>query len=712
MVKKKRPLPNNKRKKNTKPPDIKNRTLSLWNDYDPHFHKIIKFLSHESKNVFNFTMYTISVFEKYNDLIFEYLYRMLKKKHFDDTSDFEEAFYSMFKSFYDEYSQMKPLINNNNNIIYKYIKAKLKNVTLLNNNFYRLENQIRREIIGKNLVQFNENNSFYVLDEIIRNILKSIYLKNFHHVKNGLKNNSKLEITNKTFIGQVKKNQNLFKKGKTQTYKSLVNEYLYKHPGVKITIKSNQNYISRFIYQIMPKFNIPSDMITNIIKKTYKSNSSMIALRTKGKKASAPRYLPKDGCFVLPFYCRSFKEETIDGKDYLRLTVGEYVSNHFNEIIESEEFICLSKDSLQHKLYVHYSHLKQITSENTISAKDNHIIGCNYIEKNNTNIIDSYYLYIRKPHVLNDFQIKLIEINPIYDGFKFKTNIVYDKKIILESDKIDAISIDLGMKNLLFIYNPNGRQFIIKGSYIIAINEYYNRKIAYYKSILARENNNRSINANYKHSDSKYIKKLVKDLVNNHKSITDKENKSTSGRIRNLYIRRANRINDYFNVLVKSIIQNFPNVKTFVVGYNSGWKNGVNLGRDTNRKFCQIPYRKLLNKLKDQLELDGKKLIVKNEAYTSICDALMFESIEKHEPGTYSGKRLKRGLFRSGNGRLINADLNGAINIMRKWCDDEKKPMKKIKGEKIFSPLVIPLKWQGNIQWNHPVVEHDPKFKF
>ena len=56
------------------------------------------------------------------------------------------------------------------------------------------------------------------------------------------------------------------------------------------------------------------------------------------------------------------------------------------------------------------------------------------------------------------------------------------------------------------------------------------------------------------------------------------------------------------------------------------------------------------------------------ESYTSKCDSLALESIENHE--IYLSKRIKRGLFQSSVGKLINADINGALNIMRKVVDD------------------------------------------
>ena len=110
----------------------------------------------------------------------------------------------------------------------------------------------------------------------------------------------------------------------------------------------------------------------------------------------------------------------------------------------------------------------------------------------------------------------------------------------------------------------------------------------------------------------------------------------------------------------------------------------VNLGRTNNRRFYEIPYSRILKRLRQSLENEDKILIEVNESYTSKCDALALEPIEKHEK--YSGFRMGR-LFQScaedaKKRKLIHSDLNGAINIMRK-----KYQLKEIKGKNIFNPI-------------------------
>ena len=92
----------------------------------------------------------------------------------------------------------------------------------------------------------------------------------------------------------------------------------------------------------------------------------------------------------------------------------------------------------------------------------------------------------------------------------------------------------------------------------------------------------------------------------------------------------------------------------------------------------------------------GINFVLQEEAYTSKCDALAFESIEKHE--SYKGSRIKRGLFKSSVGKLINADINGALNILRKFLNSSKGTSEFSVLEKIIgSGLVFrPVRITGN----------------
>jgi putative transposase len=101
-----------------------------------------------------------------------------------------------------------------------------------------------------------------------------------------------------------------------------------------------------------------------------------------------------------------------------------------------------------------------------------------------------------------------------------------------------------------------------------------------------------------------------------------------------------------------------------VVGYNEFWKNEINIGKKNNQNFVSIPFQKLLHMIEYKAKMAGLNVIRHEESYTSKCSFLDLESVEKHDE--YLGRRIKRGLFKSSTGKLINSDVNGSLNILRK----------------------------------------------
>ena len=105
-------------------------------------------------------------------------------------------------------------------------------------------------------------------------------------------------------------------------------------------------------------------------------------------------------------------------------------------------------------------------------------------------------------------------------------------------------------------------------------------------------------------------------------------------------------------------------IKNIVIGYNPTWKQNVEIGKVNNQNFVSVPFLKLINQIQYKAEEYGIKIKTIEESYTSKVDALSLETIEKHDK--YNGKRKHRGLFQSSVGMLVNADVNGALNILRK----------------------------------------------
>lgn len=189
--------------------------------------------------------------------------------------------------------------------------------------------------------------------------------------------------------------------------------------------------------------------------------------------------------------------------------------------------------------------------------------------------------------------------------------------------------IDFGLNNLMTCSFQNDSPLIINGKPLKSINWHYNKEKSRLQSLL----------------DGR---------------------KKTSKRIQNITLKRNNRINDYLHKTTKIFVNYLVSkeINNVVIGYNKEWKQGINIGRVNNQNFVGIPYYKLLNMLTYKCELEGISVIVTEESYTSKCSFLDDEDICKHEE--YYGKRIKRGLYKASDGRLINADVNGALNILKK----------------------------------------------
>lgn len=142
----------------------------------------------------------------------------------------------------------------------------------------------------------------------------------------------------------------------------------------------------------------------------------------------------------------------------------------------------------------------------------------------------------------------------------------------------------------------------------------------------------------------------------------------------NLTRKRNNKVKDYLHKESKEIVGMCleDNITTLIVGHNDGWKQEVNMSKRNNQNFVSIPFETFISMLRYKSERQGLRFVEINESHTSKCSSLDLEEIKHHD--SYVGKRVKRGLFRTKNGILLNADINGAYNIMRKVKGDAAMP--------------------------------------
>lgn len=142
--------------------------------------------------------------------------------------------------------------------------------------------------------------------------------------------------------------------------------------------------------------------------------------------------------------------------------------------------------------------------------------------------------------------------------------------------------------------------------------------------------------------------------------------KNRTNRMQTLQTKRNNKINDYLHKATTKLANQLDSndISKVYVGYNEGWKQDVDLGRTNNQNFCKIPFLTFIQMLTYKCELRGIEVKLVKEHYTSKCSFLDGEEVKKHKE--YVGERIKRGLFKTQKGLLINADVNAAYNILQK----------------------------------------------
>lgn len=208
--------------------------------------------------------------------------------------------------------------------------------------------------------------------------------------------------------------------------------------------------------------------------------------------------------------------------------------------------------------------------------------------------------------------------------------IIYNKQEeICEIDNKETLAIDLGVNNLASCVDTSGKTVIINGKPLKSINQYYDKEKGKLQSQLPK-----------KQFKSKQINKLSN--------------------------KRNNKVNDYLHKASKKLIDYCltNDIGKIVIGYNKNWKQDVNIGKVNNQNFVNIPFNRFVQMIEYKAELVGIKTTLITEEYTSKCSFIDNETICKHDK--YCGNRVKRGLFKSKDGYLINADVNGAFNILRK----------------------------------------------
>ena len=244
------------------------------------------------------------------------------------------------------------------------------------------------------------------------------------------------------------------------------------------------------------------------------------------------------------------------------------------------------------------------------------------------------------PPILLDKKVKEIRIIPKANARFFEIQYIYEAGHIQRNiNTTNALALDLGINNLVTAVSSTGKSFIIDGKKLKSINQWYNKQNAHLQSI--------------------------KDKQHIGKRPTNKQKANARN--------RNNKINDYMNKTARIIIDYCINndIGTLIVGYNETFQRNSNIGKINNQAFVNIPYGQLRSKLEYLCELNGIAFVKQEESYTSKASFWDKDNIPVYNndnPKTYqfSGNRIYRGLYKTANGKYLNADVNGALNIMKK----------------------------------------------
>ena len=256
----------------------------------------------------------------------------------------------------------------------------------------------------------------------------------------------------------------------------------------------------------------------------------------------------------------------------------------------------------------------------------------------------------------NKTNIKLVRFIP--HSFYIVMEVVYevkDKDLLYDNNRYAGI--DLGINNLATVTSNVSKSYIVNGRPVKSINQYYNK-----------------VKAN--------LQSQLKD-------------KRTSKKIQKLTFKRNCKIKDYFHKSTSYIVNQLvsDSINTVVVGQNKDWKQDINIGTKNNQSFSSIPHNMFTNMLKYKCRLNGINVVCIEEPYTSKSSFLDLDNIPslKDKKVNFSGQRIKRGLYRSSNGSIINADVNGSFNILRRFVLKEVGDVSLLPTDRgfVFNPIRI-----------------------
>lgn len=298
----------------------------------------------------------------------------------------------------------------------------------------------------------------------------------------------------------------------------------------------------------------------------------------------------------------------------------------------------------------HYKRKKSLSSF-TFTNQD-----CYVLEQGNKNLLKfpavrGHYLPIGPV----SGRLKQVEVKPYYDEFLVICIFETDEDCSSLPDGASC-GIDLGVDNTAALVSSNGRCVLYKGGALKSANQWYNKQMADCRSLAMKG-----------HTADEAAKL---GLLHTKK-------------MQSLSRRRNQFFHDTMHKIASDIVHFClaSGITTIVIGKNKNWKQKSNIGHVNSQNFVQIPLETLRWMITYKAESAGLIVVEQEESYTSKASLVDLDEIPVYGKETknrvaFSGRRIKRGLYRTGSGQVINADLNGAGNILRKYIPDAFKDRK------------------------------------
>ena len=248
---------------------------------------------------------------------------------------------------------------------------------------------------------------------------------------------------------------------------------------------------------------------------------------------------------------------------------------------------------------------------------------------------------IRVPPVLSGRRVREVRVIPRAGGRSFEVQYVHEQDgAPRELDKNHALSLDFGVDNLVAAVSDEGKSFIIDGRRLKSMNQWFNQENARLQKIGEKQGDGRQLTAR-------------------RRALAGKWNRQAA---------------DYMNKAAKLVVDYCvrEGIGILVAGYNETFRRNGN--PETGRNGCDfvdIPFGRLRERLRRLCELNGIEYVEQEESYTSLASFWDRDEIPEYnrdnpQSCTFSGERVHRGLYRTASGMEVNADINGALNILRK----------------------------------------------